>query len=238
VRITPGGKDMRNLVITSSDAGAALRSLDITEHMVGGRLAISGKYDDTKPGNPLTGTLRVKKFQMVGAPLMAKVLGVLSLTGVLDALSGKGISFDEAIVPFTKTGDDLRIKDGRAYGGALGFTAKGWVDLEKDRLDITGTVVPAYTFNKLLGYIPLLGKLLVGEKGSGVFAATYRMHGPLANPKVSHNPLATLAPGFLRGLFNIFDKPPSSPPAEQKKSSPAPARAPPPPQAPPRAGQE
>lgn len=229
VRITPGGKDMRNLVITSSDAGAALRSLDITEHMVGGRLAISGKYDDTKPGNPLTGTFRVKKFQMVGAPLMAKVLGVLSLTGILDALSGKGISFDEAIVPFTKTGDDLRLKDGRAYGGALGFTAKGWVDLEKDQLDITGTVVPAYTFNKLLGYIPLLGKLLVGEKGSGVFAATYRMHGPLANPKVSHNPMAALAPGFLRGLFNIFEKPPSSPPAEGKKSSPAPARAPPPP---------
>ena len=234
VLITPG-KGMRNLNISSGDAGATLRSLDITEDMVGGRLTISGKYDDTKPGSPLTGTLRVKKFQMVRAPLMAKVLGVLSLGGVLDALSGKGIAFDEAIVPFTMTGDDLRLKEGRAYGGALGFTAKGWVDLEKDQLDITGTVVPAYTFNKLLGYIPLLGGLLVGEKGSGVFAATYRMHGALANPKVSHNPLATLAPGFLRGLFNIFGQPSKKPPAEEKKSSPARL---PPPQTPSRAGQE
>jgi hypothetical protein len=221
--ITPG-KDMRNLTITSNDAGATLRSMNINGDMIGGRLTITGKYDDTKPGAPLTGMFRVKKFQMVRAPLMAKVLGVLSLGGVLDALSGKGIAFDELEAPFTKTGDDLRLKNARAYGGALGFTAKGWVDLETDELDIKGTVVPAYTFNKLLGYIPLLGGLLVGEKGSGVFAATYRMKGPLANPEVSTNPLATLTPGFLRGLFSIFDSPSKKPPPGEEKSPTAPSK--------------
>ena len=153
---------------------------------------------------------------------MTKVLGYLSLDGIVNALSGKGIAFDELEAPFTKTGDDLRLKDARAYGAALGLTAKGWVDLEKDQLDIKGTVVPAYTINKLLGYIPLLGDLLVGEKGSGVFAATYRMQGPLANPKVSTNPLATLTPGFLRGLFNVFDSPSKKPLAGEKKPTPAP----------------
>jgi hypothetical protein len=143
---------------------------------------------------------------MVRAPLMAKVLGVLSLGGVLDALSGKGIAFDELEAPFTKTGDDLRLKNARAYGGALGFTAKGWVDLETDELDIKGTVVPAYTFNKLLGYIPLLGGLLVGEK------------------EVSTNPLATLTPGFLRGLFSIFDSPSKKPPPGEEKSPTAPSK--------------
>lgn len=221
VVITPG-KTTRTLNITSNDAGATLKTFAITDDMVGGRLTISGKYDDTKPGAPLNAMFRVKKFQMVRAPLMAKVLGVLSLTGMLDALSGKGIAFEELQAPFTKTGDDLRIKDAKAYGAALGFTASGWVDLEKDTLDVSGTVVPAYTLNSVFGHIPLLGPLLTGEKGSGVFAATYRMQGKLDDPQVSTNPLATLAPGFLRGLFNIFDSPSRKPPTEGGGDAPPP----------------
>ena len=216
ILITPA-KGGRSLSISSNDAGATLKSFDISEDMVGGRLTITGRYDDAKPGAPLNAVLRIKKFRMVRWPLIAKVLSTLSLPGVLDALSGKGIAFDEAIVPFAKTGDDLRLKDARAYGAALGFTAKGWVDLDKDRIDVSGTVVPAYTINKILGWIPLLGKLFVGEKGSGVFATTYRMHGPLADPKVSTNPLATFAPGVLRELLGIFDAPVEKPPSEKAK---------------------
>lgn len=216
---TKGG---RELIITSNDAGATLKSFDITEDMVGGELSIKGKYDDGKPGAPLTGTFLVKKFHMVRAPLMAKLLGALSLTGILSTLEGKGIAFDEAVVPFTKTGDDLRIKDAKAYGSALGFTASGWMDLEEDTLDISGTVVPAYTINKILGWIPLLGDVLVGEKGSGVFAATYRMHGPFSDPKVEKNFLATFAPGVLRELLGIFGSRSKKPPSEQKQSGPAP----------------
>ena len=37
------------------------------------------------------------------------------------------------------------------------------------------------------------------------------MTGPLADPKISVNPLATLAPGFLRNLFGIFDGSPRDP---------------------------
>jgi len=221
VSISPAGTG-RDLVITSNDAGATLKSFDVTEDMVGGELSIKGKYDDTKPGAPLSGTFLVRKFQMVRAPLMAKLLGVLSLDGILSALGGKGIAFDEAVVPFTKTGDDLRIMEAKAYGSALGFTAKGWMDLEGDTLDISGTVVPAYTLNKIVGWVPLLGDILVGEKGSGLFAATYRMHGPLGDPKVSTNPLAALAPGPLRELFGIFDAKSKKPPSEQKQSPPAP----------------
>ena len=66
-----------------------------------------------------------------------------------------------------------------------------------------GTIVPAYVFNSLLGRIPILGRLFSPEQGGGLFAATYRMRGPLADPSVSVNPLAALTPGFLRGIFGI-----------------------------------
>ena len=90
----------------------------------------------------------------------------------------------------------------RAYGPALGLTAKGSFDFESDQTDFRGTIVPAYTVNRILGEIPLLGPLLTGGEGEGVFAATYWAKGKLGDLDVSVNPLAALAPGFLRSLFS------------------------------------
>ena len=73
-------------------------------------------------------------------------------------------------------------------------------------MDIEGTIVPAYMFNALLGNIPILGRLFSPEQGGGLFAATYKVQGPLADPAVTVNPLAALTPGFLRGLFGIFEQ--------------------------------
>jgi hypothetical protein len=84
------------------------------------------------------------------------------------------------------------------------------VDLAADTLDIEGTLVPAYAVNSILGNIPLIGQLLVGERGSGVFAANYRASGAMADVQTSINPLATLTPGFLRRLFGVFSGGPGS----------------------------
>jgi len=65
--------------------------------------------------------------------------------------------------------------------------------------------VPAYGINSLLGNIPVIGELLQGGEGEGLFAATYTASGKLSQPSFSVNPLAALAPGFLRGLFEVFD---------------------------------
>ena len=52
---------------------------------------------------------------------------------------------------------------------------------------------------------PLLGKILTGGEGEGMFAALYRVEGPMDDTRVSVNPLAVLAPGILRQLFTIFE---------------------------------
>ena len=37
-----------------------------------------------------------------------------------------------------------------------------------------------------------------------VFAVIYNATGRLSQPTINVNPLSALAPGFLRGLFNLF----------------------------------
>ena len=116
------------------------------------------------------------------------------------------------MVPFTyasATGnfDDgvLAMHDARAFSASLGVTAQGWLDLGRKQVEVRGTVVPAYFFNSLPGRIPLIGRLFSPERGGGVLAAEYTIHGRLDDPGVSVNPLATLTPGFLRGFFRLFD---------------------------------
>ena len=43
-----------------------------------------------------------------------------------------------------------------------------------------------------------------GREGEGAFAVTYSVTGPISDPQISVNPLAVLAPGFIRTLFNAL----------------------------------
>jgi uncharacterized protein YhdP len=80
-------------------------------------------------------------------------------------------------------------------------TANGRFELGAQRLDMQGTIVPAYTLNSIIGNVPVLGSLLLGGDGQGLFAATYRATGSVTDPQISVNPLSALTPGFLRRLL-------------------------------------
>lgn len=192
----------RRVRFTLGDTGTALRALGWVDSLSGGELVISAAREASRGDAPWRGKVESGSFRISGAPLAARLLAAASFRGLADLSSrDEGITFDRLEAPFVLRGERLRLKPGRAYGGALGVTFFGSVDTESDTLDIAGTIVPAYTLNRVLGSIPLLGALLTGGEGSGLFAATYRASGPLEEPEVSVNPLAALAPGFLRGLF-------------------------------------
>jgi hypothetical protein len=128
----------------------------------------------------------------------------MTLYGLVDVLGGPGLGFTRLIAPLRMTDRLIQLNDARAFSSSLGLTAKGRIDLDQERADIQGTIVPAYFFNSLLGYIPLIGRLFSPEQGGGLFAARYSLVGPLEDPAVSVNPLSALTPGFLREVFGIF----------------------------------
>jgi hypothetical protein len=204
-----GGRDLR---LTSEDGGALLAAFDVLQHVEGGRLSVAARYRGNLPGAPLAGSAEMTEFSVREAPAVAKLLQAMTLYGLVEALRGPGLGFARLVAPFTLSRDALVLEDARAFSASLGLTAKGRLDRRRQRLEMEGTIVPAYIFNSLLGYIPLIGRLFSPEQGGGVFAATWRMQGPLNDPQVSLNPLAALTPGFLRGLFGIGDQPAPQPP--------------------------
>lgn len=213
--IRPGPDGNRNLLMTASDAGEALRVTDLYDSMQGGRLEIAGQYAESAPGRPLIGKIRIKGYRITRAPALAHVLSIMALTGIIEALEGDGLAFSTLDIPFVLGPGWMEIKNARAFGASLGFTASGTVYTYADVVDINGTVIPAYAINSALGHIPVLGEIFTGgEKGGGVFAANYTMSGSTDDPKVTVNPLSALTPGIFRNVFDIFGQADFTPQAD------------------------
>jgi hypothetical protein len=195
---------VRKFAFNSSNAGAALRALDLFNNVEGGKLSIKG-LKDRKAANPRwQGELSITDFQVSQAPLLARLLSLASLPGIVNALTGKGVVFNRLALPYVLEGKALKITKARSVGPALGLTADGVIDYGKGVVELDGTIVPAYTINSVLGAIPILGTILTGVDKTGVFAASFKIHGPTDKPTITVNPLTALAPGFLRDLVGII----------------------------------
>ncbi len=222
VRLKPGGLGKRELSFRAEDAGVMLSSLGVYDNMIGGTLDVSGVFDDAEPGHPLTGRMLISDYRIVDAPTLVHLVSILSLTGIVESLQGDGLAFNDFDVPFVLNQGVIEIKNAKATGLSLGYTAKGRIYTNAEIIDIEGTMVPAYALNSVLGNIPIIGTLLTGtEEGGGIFAANYAMRGPIENPKVVVNPLSALAPGIFRNLFGLLADGPSrgGPPPVQESDS-------------------
>ncbi len=207
----------RKLQLRSANAGAVIRAFGITGDVVGGTLAIDGQIADNIAGAPTKGTIRIEAFKLLDAPVLARIISVAALSGIGDLLGGEGVSFTEAKIPFVMTGPMLRIEGARAHGPAMGLSAEGTINRADETLAVTGTLVPAYAINSVLGNIPILGQLLVSRKGEGIFGITYKMSGPFADPSIVVNPLSALTPGFLRRIFEFGESAPTPPAQPEEK---------------------
>ncbi len=192
----------RHVSAQSPDAGGVLRALGVTANMRGGKLDYQADYTGA---TTQSGKLLITDYTIVNGPILARMLSLASLSGILNTMTGKGITFKKLSAKTTFDGDTVTIKDGKTYGSAIGITAEGTIAPFSETINLGGTLVPAYTANSILGNIPLFGKMLVGDEGGGIFAARFSIKGDTDAPDISVNPLSLLTPGFLRNLFDIFE---------------------------------
>lgn len=188
--------------LTADDFGALLRVLDVSGDIEGGTFAVKGDAVDQDGKRVLKGTFNGTDYRLVRAPLFARLLTLTSFTGVSNLLAGgRGIPFKVLQGDMVYGAGGLKIDNMRAYGGAIGVSASGTVDYDAGTLDASGTLVPANILNTVIGDIPLIGSMLVGGEGQGIFGANFRVAGPISDPQIAVNPLSAIAPGFLRNLF-------------------------------------
>jgi len=98
---------------------------------------------------------------------------------------------------FQNHGNLMTINEIYAIGPAISILMDGYIEKNK-LISLRGTLVPATTINKLIGSLPILGKILVGSKtGEGVFGVSFKIKGPPKDLNTTVNPIKTLTPRFI-----------------------------------------
>ena len=189
------------LDLEAENAGEVFRFLDLTEAISGGRLELISNFQ----GDNLSihdSEIRLSNFTLKEAPLLVDVFSLISPTGLLEQLLGDGVFYDEGYGKVSVSGNRYTIHEASAVGFSSGIVFSGWIDLDKNELDIKGSVAPAYILSRLVRWIPILGTILTGTDKGGLIALDFRLQGSIDKPEKSTNPLS-LAPGILRDVFRF-----------------------------------
>jgi hypothetical protein len=194
--------------VRTSDAGALGKFIDLYTKLEGGSLDLT--LQDTAEG--VRGVASLKKFAIRGEAALRS----LSSSTVAAASSNRfpvvsapvdadAVNFDRLTATFTRTAGRMDLQEALIFNSEVGLTAQGFLDYPHDRVDINGTVVPAYQINSMLSNIPVLGLLLGGAKHEGVFGANYRISGAASAPAFNVSMISAVTPGILRKLVGAFD---------------------------------
>lgn len=184
------------------NVGNALRKSNLTDDIESGFGVLYGDliYDEQGIFDFASLKLSIRKFQLLEAPLLAKVLASLSLEQLFT--SKKGILFDEMYSKFKYEDGIIDVSRLKVKGPSLGLSLTGLYDTKTDTIDMNGTLVPVVKLNSVLGNIPVLGYILTGSQGA-ISGADFKMYSNKKGKKeVSVSPLSVITPGIVKDIFS------------------------------------
>lgn len=196
----------RRLLADSTDAGTTMKLIGFYPNMQGGRLRLEVNLDG-KGAAEKTGILWVDDFKVLGDPIVSEVVG--SADQGRPAIQGSRkvtrevYTFDRMRAPFSVGYGQFVLEDAYVRGPMMGANLTGKADFKVRRINLGGTYIPLQGLNSALGGIPLLGQIISGTKGEGIFGITFGIQGSLDNPQVLVNPLSLVAPGIFREIFQM-----------------------------------
>jgi AsmA-like C-terminal region/Protein of unknown function len=202
----------RRLLVDSTDAGQVMKLIDFYPNLQNGRLQLEVNLDGKGPAEK-TGVLWVESFRVLGDPIVSEVVG--SADEGRPAIGGKGkvtreiFEFDRMRTPFSVGYGQFVLEESYLKGPLVGANMRGKVDFKTRRINIGGTYIPLQGLNGALGGIPLLGQLISGAHGEGIFGITFAVQGSMSDPQVLVNPLSLVAPGIFREMFQMTSQNPS-----------------------------
>jgi hypothetical protein len=150
------------------------------------------------------GKIVITDFKIKEIPVLAQILSLASVTGILDTLRGEGIRFDNTIIVFENDENFFTFKDFYGTGPAIGFIVEGKINNEDHFASLDGNIIPAYEVNRLISNIPVLGQILTGKSGDGVFGVSFKLKGKDDKYDITINPVRTITPRFLQRFIDIF----------------------------------
>ncbi len=185
----------------AADGGRLLRFVDLYTRINGGVVVLNGQAGAR---GPIVGSMEIDNFDVINEPAMERVgVGKNAPGGARDGFDPGRVHFDRMVARFNKTTRAVVIEEALLRGAAIGATFAGRYDLKDAAISLAGTYLPAYAFNNLFSRIPIVGLIAGGGFREGLIGVTFKIEGPIAEPRVFFNPLSAVAPGIFRKIFEF-----------------------------------
>ena len=199
-------KDNRNTVsITSGDAGALARFIDLYKNMSGGLLNLRMAALDAESWS---GSIDLRSFRLLNEQRLQSIVNTpagqngQSLKSALKKdIDVSSASFQRAFARIITRNGVLLAENGVVRGDQVGATFQGTVRDRRGNMDLTGTFMPAYGLNRLFAELPIIGSILGNGSDRGLIGITFKMSGTFTRPNIIVNPLSIIAPGVFRQIF-------------------------------------
>jgi len=188
------GRDM--IFLETNDAGAFLRFTDTYSKVVGGQLELAMDPPTVEP-SAKEGLINVRDFSVKGEGALDRLAA-----GGGPAGPQSGIAFTRLRAEFTRQNGQLTIREGVLKGLTIGGTIEGSIDYPGNQVRMSGTFVPIYGLNNMLGQIPVVG-LFFGGSNEGLFGVTYEVVGTPDKPTLRVNPISAIFPGVSRKIMEF-----------------------------------
>lgn len=199
--------ELSEVSVTSSDAGAVARFVNLYNRMIGGLMNL--KLSEYANGT-WSGSLDVRDFRVENEQRLQSIVttpagadGKSLNTAVKKDIDVSSARFQRAFARLVYVDGGLRVENGVVRGEQVGATFQGMVRDAKGQIDLTGTFMPAYGLNRLFGELPVIGILLGNGRDRGLLGITFKLTGATEQPKLVVNPLSIIAPGVFRQIFEF-----------------------------------
>ena len=185
----------KTLEIFSDIPQAILADYNFFNGLEEGKLLLVSKIKKNK----IISKLVIDNFKVKNAPGFAKLLALADLGGMVDLMSGEGMSFDKLEINLIDNLNTLKIEEIFAVGSSISILMDGYIENKINGItSLRGTMVPAKNLNKLISKIPVIGKILIPKEiGEGLFGVSFKMKGTKESLKTTVNPIKTLTPRFI-----------------------------------------
>ena len=199
-----GAPGQAGINVSTDDAGRLLRFAGLYDRMSGGQLRVALK-GSAKRG--YRGPVVISRFSLNDEPRLASLVGTTRTAGdtlaaaIGDDVKVKNAYFDTAHASLAWKDGRLSVDDGILRGPVFGSSFEGLLYNPAGQIDVSGSFMPAYRFNRLFGALPFVGGILGNGGEGGLIGITYRLRGAFADPTLAVNPVSLIAPGIFRRIF-------------------------------------
>ena len=131
----------------------------------------------------------------------------MTISGLVSIAEGEpGVRFGYGEIKYIETEDSYTNIEAFAVSDSLGLVMDGSIDRKNKVIDMKGEISPMHLVNAIIQKLPIIGNILVGNEGEGMFSIDFSLKGDQDDPDVDSVPLSIIKPRIIERAVELVDQ--------------------------------